>query len=109
VAFSKLTEQVGMDRTGLGKGLRTQKSVLYQLSHCQSAHLFAKEIIAICSAGHELLMFLIRLHVTEEKLQNKKPFPWVSRRVDKQARIFPTRNFDEKQHVVRLFKKIFCW
>lgn len=42
MAFSKLTEPVGTDRMDLRKGLHTQKSVLFQLLHCQSTHLFAK-------------------------------------------------------------------
>lgn len=42
MAFSKLTEPVGTDRIDPRNGLRTQKPVLFQLSHCQSTHLFAK-------------------------------------------------------------------
>lgn len=40
-----------------------------------------------------------------EKLQHKKPFPWTKGRVDKQGRIFHTRNVDGKQHIVRLLLK----
>lgn len=77
MAFSKLTKPVGTDRRDQRNGLHTQKSVLFNYHTAKVHTCLPKEDIAICSASHEVLTFLTRLHVIEEKLQHKKPLPWV--------------------------------
>ena len=66
MAFSKLTEPVGADRTDLRTGLRTQKPVLFQLSHCQRTHLFAK-------GGHRHLFSRPRsAYVSDQAARNRR-------------------------------------